>query len=33
MLFSPITLSDFTFEAKENLEVRLEQYRKTEIAG
>ncbi|MDT9501250.1 ParA family protein [Streptococcus mutans] len=30
-LFSPITPSDFAFEAKENLEVRLEQYRKTEI--
>lgn len=30
-LFSPIIPSDFAFEAKENLEVRLEQYRKTEI--
>lgn len=30
-LFSPITPSDFAFEAKENLEIRLEQYRKTEI--
>lgn len=31
VLFSPITPSDFAFEAKENLEVRLDQYRKTEI--
>ncbi|BBC57482.1 chromosome/plasmid partitioning protein [Streptococcus mutans LP13] len=31
MIFSPIIPSDFAFEAKENLEVRLEQYRKTEI--
>lgn len=30
-IFSPIIPSDFAFEAKENLEVRLEQYRKTEI--
>lgn len=30
-LFSPIIPSEFAFEAKENLEVRLEQYRKTEI--
>lgn len=30
-LLSPIIPSDFAFEAKENLELRLEQYRKTEI--
>ena len=30
-IFSPITPSDFAFEAKENLEIRLEQYRQTEI--
>ena len=30
-VFSPIIPSDFAFEAKENLEIRLEQYRKTEI--
>ncbi|HFI0384685.1 TPA: ParA family protein [Streptococcus suis] len=30
-LFSPITPSDFAFEAKQNLEVRLDEYRKTEI--
>ncbi|HFI0216195.1 TPA: ParA family protein [Streptococcus suis] len=32
VLFSPIIPSDFAYEAKENLEVRLEQYRRTEIA-
>lgn len=31
VLFSPVTPSDFAFEAKENLEIRLEDYRKTEI--
>ena len=31
VLFSPIIPSDFAFESKDNLEVRLEQYRKTEI--
>ena len=30
-LLSPIIPSDFAFEVKENLELRLEQYRKTEI--
>lgn len=30
-IFSPIIPSDFAFEAKENLEIRLEQYRQTEI--
>ena len=31
VLFSPVTPSDFAFKAKENLEIRLENYRKTEI--
>lgn len=31
IIVSPITPSDFAFEAKENLELRLDQYRKTEI--
>lgn len=31
VLFSPIIPSDFAFEGKENLEIRLEEYRKTEI--
>ena len=30
-IFNPVIPSDFAFEAKENLEVRLEQYRQTEI--
>ncbi|MFS1664679.1 ParA family protein [Streptococcus sp. zg-JUN1979] len=31
LLFSPIIPSDFAFEAKENLDIRLEDYRKDEI--